>query len=483
MSKVSALIWVLVCYKLLLLMIAWWASRQTKSKRDFFLAGQGLGPWVAAISASASTSSAWTLLGVSGVAYLWGLSVVWLLPGVLIGYVINWYFVAPRLHRLAREENHLTLTDVFARGHKQARFIAILCSVIILFSFSFYIAAQFQAAGTTFASNLGLDLNYSIVVSGVIILIYTFLGGFWAVSVTDTVQGILMALTALVLPLMALIYVGGFSGLGQALASQENATLLSLSGQFEGWLAFGFIAGSLGIGLANPGQPHVVSRFMALKDEPALRQARIISIAWAIIVFGGMIILGLCARAVFSEMNQSEQVFFLMTDTLLPTVLAGVVIAAVLSAIMSTADSQLLVCAAALSHDLDKRKDNASHSLSKSRLAVVLVTGLAIALAIFAPDSIFSRVLFAWTALGAAFGPLLIVRLLGHKVSQSATIAAIGLGFGLTVLLHLQPSPPGDYLERLLPFSLAFMIAWWGRQSPANASEDELTEMTLQTED
>ena len=386
----------------------------------------------------------------------------WMLPGVLIGYLINWYWVAPRLRRLSLQEDWITLTDVFAKGHSYGRVIAAICSFIVLFSFSFYIASQFQAAGSTFSSSFGLGANSSIILGGTIILVYTLLGGFWAVSVTDTIQGILMALTALLLPLLAIIAVGGVSGLISGLEAANSPQMLSWTGAHSGIVAVGFILGSLGIGLANPGQPHVVNRFMALRDEQAVRQARVISLFWAVVVFAGMMVLGLCGKALVQQTSSNEQIFFVMTGELLSPVLAGVVIAAVLSAIMSTADSQLLVCASSIAHDL--KRDQSEPSLWLSRAAVCFMCVIAVLLAIYAPQSIFTRVLFAWTALGAAFGPLLIVRLMSFRVSQNMTIASIVSGFLLTVIFHLQASPPGDYWERFVPLMVAFVFAWWGRE-------------------
>ena len=323
-------------------------------------------------------------------------------------------------------------------------------------------AAQFQAAGTTFASTFDVSMTSSIVMGTTIILIYTLLGGFWAVSITDTLQGLLMALASLVLPIAGLIAVGGFANLFEQMQQVFDVTQMQITGPHSGLVAIAFVVGLMGIGIGQPGQPHVVNRMMALRDEKSVRQAKIIAIGWAAIVIVGMMIVGWCAKVLLTELVDKEQALLAVTNQLFPPVVAGVIIAAILSAIMSTADSQLLVSASAMSYDLLDKKDD-KKSLNYSRLTVVAICIVSMLLALYAPEDIFSRVLFAWNALGAAFGPLLIVKLISKSVDGKYAFAAIIVGFTLSVILSLFPSPPGDYLERLVPFALSFAIAWIGR--------------------
>jgi sodium/proline symporter len=352
------------------------------------------------------------------------------------------------------------------------RTITCLCSFAIVFSFAFYIAAQFQAAGTTFSSSFGISVESAIITGTAIILIYTLLGGFWAVSMTDTIQGLLMATIAIILPLAALIAVGGpfelISGLNQTLSE----TQLSIAGSFYDWAAFAFVLGMLGVGLGNPGQPHVVNRFMAIKDEQSVRVGKVIGIAWPCIVYGGMLILGLCARVLLPASESNEKVLFETTNLLFHPVLAGVIIAAVLSAIMSTADSQLLVSASSISYDLNKNM-TANKSLLFSRVTVLVMCLISLLIALYAPEAIFSRVLFAWAAIGSAFAPLLIVILMGYEVKGYFRMLAIFCGFSLTVVFNWLENTPGDVLERVVPFILAFVIAWLGKQNPQEAGKSD----------
>jgi sodium/proline symporter len=457
----------LIAYQVLMLGIGWWASRRNRDSEDFYLGGRRLGGLVAALSASASSSSAWSLLGVSGAAFAWGLPAVWLIPATVGGFLINWFLIAPRLSRQSRENGALTLTEFLAGppGDPARRSILRLGSWVILFSFTFYIAAQFQAAGATFASVLEVERSLAIAVGAAVVLAYVWLGGFWAASVTDTVQGLLMALSALLLPLLALMAAGGPAELASSLAGDAADGAGLWTGQPTAPAAIGFVIGLFGIGLGYPGQPHVVNRFMALRDPAALRSGRRIAIAWALVIYCGMVVLGWSARLLVGELDDGEQVLFVLATLLLPALLAGVMVSAILSAIMSTADSQLLVAASSVSHDLRQARsarDSAAAGLGRARWVVLAVGAVAVALAVFFPETIFNRVLFAWQALAAAFGPLLVVTLWRGPVAGTWRIAALSAGFLLTVALNWTVESPGDWVERLLPLALALLLALWG---------------------
>ncbi len=461
----------LIVYQLLLVVIGLATQRLTHDSVDFFLGGRRLGGFVAAISASASSSSAWTLLGVSGAAYAWGLSALWLFPATLGGFLINWWLIAPRLRRLSLATGAVTLTDVVAGGplgQSRSAAVARLASVILLVSFGFYVAAQFQAAGAAFDSQFGIDPGLAIVIGALIVVFYTLLGGFWAVSVTDSLQGMLMALTAVALPVAGLFAVGGPGPLFAALVQAEGG----LYGARAAPAAVGFVLGTLGIGLGYPGQPHVLNRFMALRDDRALAQGRAVAIAWAVLVYAGMLFTGWCARLLLPEADGAgagEEAFYGLTATLFPPVLAGVMLAAVLSAIMSTADSQLLVAASSLSHDL-RRDEAARMSLGRSRAVVLGLSLFALLLALFAPQSIFARVLFAWHAVGSAFGPLVVALLAGRLVPMRVRFAAMLSGALLTVVLHFAPDTPGDVAERLLPLAVSVLLVFAGSRAGGAAA-------------
>jgi len=454
----------LIAYQLLMLGIGWWASKRNSDSEDYYLGGRKLGPLVAALSASASSSSAWSLLGVSGAAFAWGLPAIWLIPSTIAGFLINWYLVAPRLFARSRESGALTLTEFIAGppGDPARRLVMRMGAVVILFSFTFYIAAQFQAAGTTFASVLGVEQSTAIIIGAAVVLAYVWLGGFWAASVTDTVQGLLMALSALLLPLLALYAVGGPGVLVDSLTVEHASGVERWTDQSTVPAALGFVFGLFGIGLGYPGQPHVVNRFMAIRNEKAIEQGRRIAVTWACIIYIGMVLLGWCGRVLVENLGDGEQLLFILATLLLPAVLAGIMVSAILSAIMSTADSQLLVAASSVSHDLQEQRGEDGGGLKRARWVVLGIGLLAIFLAIVFPDKIFSRVLFAWQALAAAFGPLLIVMLWRGPVRPRWRIAALATGFLLTVALSWTVESPGDWVERLVPLALASCLALLG---------------------
>ena len=460
MTRTGVVIATLVVYQLVLVGIGLWASRRTADGGDFFLAGRGLGPVVGAISYASSASSAWTLLGLSGFAFLIGLSAVWVVAGSIVGMIVAWWWIAPRMMQFSRRHEFMTLTDFLAHDAQGAarRAIVWLSSGVVTASFVFYIAAQFQGAGNTFASTFELSFASSVAIGAAIVMLYTLLGGLWAVSVTDTLQGLLMAATALLLPLAALLAIGGPGAFVEGLRAVSTPAQLSLSAANAGLVAAGVVIGSVGIGMGTFGQPHLLVRFMALRDERALGQARWIALFWYLVVFAGMYFLGLAGHVMNAQADNPETVFFVLTESLLPTVLGAVVLAAVLSAIMSTADSQLLVAASAIAHDLGLGHRGRASLLMVSRLTVVALVVVAVLVALYLPQSIFDRVLFAWVALGSAFGPLVFVRLAGRRVRPVGAFLSILCGFLLAVALSLAPDAPGDIAERLLPFCGALLV-------------------------
>ena len=448
----------LIVYLVVLLGIGLWARRRVGDSTDFHLAGRRLGPVVAALSASSSSSSVWTLLGVSGAAWLWGVQAMWLIPAVVSGFFINWFLVAPRLQAASRDNGSVTLVEFLASGcgAREAALLRSIGAVLILFCFSLYVAAQFQGAGTAIAAALpGVGTTAAVVTGAVVVVAYVMLGGFWAASVTDALQGLMMLFVALVLPWFALAAVGGPGELAAGLRGLGDLGLLRLVDQPDLMLAMVFVAGLFGIGLGYPGQPHVVNRFMALRSPEDIRLARTVALAWAAVIYIGMVVLGWSGRVLMPDIVDHESVLLELSVSLLPALLGGLVTGGVLAAIMSTSDSQLLVAGGAVSHDLRRRRT----SVAEDRIVVLIVGATALALALFVPATIFERVLFAWQVLGNGFGPLLLVLLWIGPVVDRYRTAAMLAGAGLTVLISFLPSAPGNAVERLVPFAVAAAIA------------------------
>ncbi len=450
----------LVVYLVVLIGIGVWARNRVADREDFHLAGRRMGPVIAALSASASSSSAWTLLGMSGAAYAWGLQAVWLIPAVVSGFFINWVFIAPRLQPASRANGALTLVEFLASDtpERAERRLRVLGAVIILFCFTLYVASQFQAAGIAISTATPAGPTLAMVLGAVIVIAYVFLGGFWAASVSDALQGLMMLIVALILPLVAVIAVGGPAGLLSGLQALDEPRLLRLVDQPSLLLAMVFVAGLFGIGLGYPGQPHVVNRFMALRSSDDIRTARTIALVWATLIYIGMVLLGWSGRVLLPELADGESVLLVLAVDLLPAVLGGLMTGGVLAAIMSTSDSQLLVAGSAVSHDLRRGRI----SLALDRAVIVILGIIAVLLALYFPASIFDRVLFAWQVLGNAFGPLLIIMLFCGPVDARYRLAAMLTGALLTILISFFPQAPGNAVERLGPFLLALFVAWKG---------------------
>lgn len=454
----------IIFYKALLIGVGVWASRRTSSEGDFFIGDRALGPWVAGLSYAASTSSAWVLLGFSGFVYSVGLSALWMVPGVWMGYVIAWLWIGPRIRSAAERKSHITLTDYLVEDLSGPwRTVSVVCaSALILFCFTFYIGAQFQAAGAAFADTFGMNATEAILLGAAVILVYALMGGFWAVSLTDTIQGAVMGLVAILLPALAVIAAGGPIGLVEALRSSAPEGYFDWTGGHDGLPFLFFILGLAAIGLGTCGQPQLMNRLMAVRDDKARRQGFAIAMGWGVAVFMGMTALALAGRSLAPTLSNGETIFYEMTETLLPPVLAGIVLAAILSAVMSTVDSVLLASAGAVAHDLGVAKGSEARALLASRITMAAICVVSIGLTLSVEASIFGRVLFAWTALGAAFGPIVIARVIGLAPPAWAVAASMLVGFALAVGFNqFWPPGPGAINERLLPWmpSLLVLIA------------------------
>lgn len=466
MSKEFVILITLLAYISLLIAMGYFGSRKTHNNTDFFIGGRTLGPLVASMSYVASSASAWVMLGLSGLGYAIGLSALWVVPGLLLGHGFSWVWVAPRLQKLSHSKKLVTVTDVLILDgtERTKKYIRIFTAMIIIFCFMFYVAAQLQAAGGTFAVTFNLSLTNSIILGGMVIMTYTMLGGFWAVSLTDTLQGSLMMVASIILPSLALIEVGGIIDFWRNYKLVASDAQLSWGAEHSGIMLVGFVLGSMSIGLGAVGQPHLLTRFMSLKSSEKVKRAQVIAISCFAVSMTGMIILGMCGKIMVAEIANTENIFFELTDNLLPVVFGGIMVAAVLSAVLSTADSQLLVSASSIAHDLMGEVDEGKNRLYISRLVIVFLCVFAVIISIFLPSDIFSRVLFAWNALGASIGPVILMRLSGIRLRSKAILPSMIIGFTLTIFFFVEPDAPGDFLERTIPFIICLSGLYLTRQ-------------------
>ena len=465
MSSSTIVFVTLIAYKIALLAVGFWASKRVSSEKDFFLAGQGLGAWTAGLSYAASTSSAWVLLGYTGFVFAAGLKALWLIPGIFSGYFFTWYILGPKLNDETRERGHITIVDFMVSDldEKWQKAVSVAAALMIIFCFVFYVAAQFQAAGNAFTSVFNMGSLESIVLGAVIIVVYCLLGGFWAASVTDALQAMVMMLACILVPIVTVSAAGGFENIAVILQSQEAPEYFKLGGGMAAMLSIGAAMGLMGIGLGAMGQPQLLNRIMAAKDHKTRRQGALITVGWGVIVYIGVTCLAFSCRVLMPE-APSEELFFLAAEQYLSPVIAGIVIAAILSAVMSTVDSLLLASASAVSHDLNLAKFTPGRELLTGRLAMVGIAVLAVIMTLYIPDSIFDRALFSWVALGAAFGPITLVRCLGWSIKGGYVFSAVLIGFLIAVVFSNISGVPADFIEKWVSWTLGLVILSLGRE-------------------
>lgn len=437
---------VMVLYLCVLLVIGWRASRRTHGGEDFHLAGRSLGPWAAGISSTASSESGWVTIGAVGMTYAYGLSGLWFAPGCLLGYMVNIYFVAPRLRPLSANNGSVTLTDIITRRWGDpGNVLRVTATTIILLCMMIYVASQMTAAGKAFSSSLGLDADgpgylYGVLIGAVVITIVTVLGGFRAVAWTDLFQGLLVATALIVLPLWAIARLGGFGALFAGLSAIDPNYLTATGGRL-GPVMWGFVIGNLGIGFGYPGMPHVVTRYMATRSDRDVQRLQIIAMMWGVAVFYGAGLVGLVGRVSMPDLADGEKALMALALEFTHPVIAGLLLAAVISAILSTVSSQLLVAASSVAYDvveqgLGKARDD-RRSLLLGRITVVVVGVLGVLIALRGESVVFWFVLFAWSGLGASFSPLTLLALGDTWVNRYGALACMLTGAGVTVVWKL----------------------------------------------
>ena len=470
-----------VVYLSMVMVVGVIAFRRTQSQAGFVLGDRKLGAWVIAFSERASGESAWLLIGLPGAALAMGFLELWTVIGCTTGILLSWTFVAPRLRDEVGRTDSLTLPDYFRQRYPDTHeSIRIAGALIITFFFTFYVASQFNAAGkvldTTFGPQLaglqsflqgaiGLELSTTelgMAVGTLIVLFYTTMGGFVAVAWTDVVQGAIMVFTCVALPIVAWFAFGGSEELLPAIRAQGEGLLSTTGGLDAGKAALGIIGG-LSWGLGYLGQPHLLMRYMAIRSTEDIRKSRLIAIWWAVPAFWGAFMIGIMGLGAYGQgtFEDPERLMPFMAQTLLPGWLAGIMISGAIAAMMSTADSQLLVTTSTLSedvyHKLLRRPATSEHLAMFSRAATLVVGAVAFALAITSTDVVFRMVSFAWSGLSAAFGPGLLLTLWWKRCSGAGVLAGM-IGGTLTVVLWRQFGLDALLTERVSGVAVATLM-------------------------
>lgn len=472
-----------VLYLSVMIGIGFFFSRKSSNMEDYFLGGRQMGSWLTALSAQASDMSSWLLMGLPGAVYISGLGEAWIAIGLGIGTYLNWRIVAKRL----RKYSYVAGDAITIPEYLQNRFgsngnaLKVVCAIIIFIFFLIYTASSFNAAAKLLNTVFGIDYSIGLTAGVIIIVIYTFLGGYFAVVWTDFFQGMLMFFALMIVPIIAYAIVSvDFTAIVDQVhqsnvANSTNYMNLSLfkhaNGEYYSWQ---YIASGLGWGLGYFGMPHILIRFMSVKSSDMIKKSRIIATIWVAITLVASVLVGVLGYVymshagieTFTDAATSETIFMVLVQKLVPGFIAGILLCAIVAAIMSTSDSQMLVTASAMTNDIYKTvfKKNASDKelLILSKVAVVIVAVIAYFLAMNPDTSVMGLVSYAWAGLGAAFGPVMIMSLFWKRMTMSGALAGMISGGAVVIVWKnllsdkLLVAADGSTLYELVP---AFVIS------------------------
>ncbi len=418
---------------------------------EFFVGGRQMNRFVVALSAVVSGRSAWLLLGVTGMAYSMGATAVWAVTGYITAEVFLFLFYARRLRRFAEEHDCITLPDFFAArfGDKSGVLRSVLMVVILIFMVG-YVSSQFVGGGKAFAASFGLSPTTGVLLTALIVLAYTTVGGFLAVSLSDTLQACIMIVALVAVPVIAISGQGGLDAVIAELRTLDPTLIDPVA------LSAGVIIGFVGIGLGSPGNPHIIVRYMSIADPKQLRTTAIVGTIWNVVMAWGALFIGLAGRVYFPDVAMlpnadTEQLYPLLAAQQLHPIFFGVVVASIFAAIISTADSQLLVAASSVVRDFYEKILHRNETIPQqqlvlySRIVVVALVVVALLFGVIAEKMVFWLVLFAWAGLGAAIGPTSLLALYWRRTTREGVIAGLVTGTIVTIVWEMN-----DFLSPLL---------------------------------
>jgi solute:Na+ symporter, SSS family len=472
-------------YFIAMILIGLYAYRKTSDLNDYMLGGRGLGPSVTALSAGASDMSGWMLMGLPGAMYTTGISSAWLAIGLSIGAYLNYLIIAPRLRTYTELANDsITIPDFLEnRFSDKTKILRSVSAIVIIVFFTLYTSAGLVSGGTLFESAFGLDYRWGLFVTAGVVIVYTLFGGFLAVSLTDFVQGIIMFIALVLVPVVAFADLGGPTNVMNTV-SEIDPTMMDL---FKGTTFIGIMS-LLAWGLGYFGQPHIIVRFMAIKSVEELKPARRIAMGWMIISIIGALAVGLVGIAYVQVNNVAlenpETIFILFANILFNPYITGFLLAAILAAIMSTISSQLLVTSSALTEDFYKaffrREASDKELVFVGRAAVLLVALVGIALSYTPNDTILTLVGNAWAGFGAAFGPVMILSLYWKQMNRWGALAGIIVG-ALTVIIWISIPGLSKYMYEMIPgfflSLIAVLVVSKITNGPSKGVKEEFNEM------
>jgi solute:Na+ symporter, SSS family len=475
----------LIIYMIGMLYIGYWAYKKTSDLSDYMLGGRGLGPGVTALSAGASDMSGWMLMGLPGAMFADGLSSIWIAVGLTIGAYLNYILVAPRLRTYTEvADDSITIPDYLEnRFNDTQKILRIVSGIVIIIFFTLYASAGLVSGGKLFESAFGLDYMTGMLLTVGVVVAYTLFGGFLAVSWTDFVQGCIMFIALVLVPIVAFTEVGDTQTLVDTVRGVDPQLLNVTKG-----LSFVGLLSMLAWGLGYFGQPHIIVRFMAITSVKEIKAARRIGMGWMIISIIGALLTGFIGIAWFEQQNRNladpETVFIQFANLLFHPFITGFLLAAILAAIMSTISSQLLVTSSAVTEDFYKQflKKNASDKelVLIGRLAVLTVAVIAVLLSLNPSETILSLVGYAWAGFGSAFGPLILLSLFWKRMTKWGALAGIIVG-AITVLVWVQfPDLKAEVYEMIPGFFLsllAVILVSLITKDPSNKVQNQFEDM------
>ena len=454
---------------------------------DYILGNRRLGPWVTSMSAEASDMSGWMLMGLPGAAYVSGLNAGWIAVGLALGTYANWKFVAKRLRKYTElANNSLTLPDFLRNRYMDhSDLLRIIPAIFILIFFIIYTSSGFVAGGKLFETIFHLPYNVSVLLGAGVVIFYTLAGGFLAVAATDFIQGVMMFFAIIIVPGMAIYALGGINDTASAINLINPNFFNPLINGDGSTITFISFISLVGWGLGYFGQPHILVRFMAIRNAKEISQATHIAMTWVVISLASAVAVGMVGHAYLTsplDGSATETIFLVLTHELFSPFASGLIMAAVLAAIMSTASSQLLVAASAFAQDFYRavfcKGKEAKELVWISRISVLAISAIAIALAMNPDSLILDIVAYAWAGFGAAFGPALLFSLFWRRTTRNGALAGIVVG-GLTVLIWKQFALWGLYeiIPGFLFASIAIIIVSLIGKPPAKEITDRFDEV------
>lgn len=454
-----------IIYASVLLLIVYFSYKKNTSEADFVLGGRKMNFWVTAISAHASDMSSWLFLAFPATIFIKGMLGVWIAIGLVVGMFLNWHFIAPKLRVETEKHNSLTLSTFFEKKfHDYSGFIRITTAIICIFFFMIYVSSGLVGMGEVFEHSFGISYKIGLLFGVAVAILYTIFGGFITVAWTDFFQGIFLVVMIFLVPLVALSNLGGLTSI-RAGALHYNVSLkLFPNLDFKGWVAV--ILTMLSMGPGYFGQPHIITKFMGIKNPKDIYKSKYFGITWQILAFLGATLVGLSALAFFKAApSNPELIFTEMTKVLFHPFIAGLILCAILAATISTIETQILIQATLISEDFYKKffRPNAKsiELLWISRLFVFIVAVVAFFIAYLNVSSIYKLVLYAWSGLGASFGPIVILSLYSKKINKHGAVAAILVGAISSSLWHyINPLFKLQIPELIPAFILSFISAY-----------------------